>query len=415
MNVVLSGASAGVTRIVAVNAGNDGWQHGLAAPGPGRFEARNISFYCMGVGGTALNLAFNGAVPSLQLDGVEVFGFGNATTDYWSCGVKANDATSAKLYRSRFGGPVGASPLTGNGLIFTSDTASVQMFFQDLQITGFNYAFEFQNNGAPGIEGVFMRGVNVNGCNGFVTQLNPVYATTGYQPPQWVFDQCEWETLGQTFNFTGAYGIWITNCLGYQTGGAAYTVMQFANCYGVVVRSTLFQVLSAASPTALIHVAANCQEFDISDNFFYVFGSLSGQAILIDAGNRAIVESGSQFPSFPAGKTMVTNNAQGGGSGSVSFTNAVNGGAQAFRDGTILYVGSQVGAVSIVGELSVTFPAGLFSSTPGTIIAVNGDYGATVVEPQLLWGYSTATGFTVAFPGVAAGTNVRVNYLAKGS
>jgi hypothetical protein len=414
LNVVIRGASAGVTNILAANPGTDGWQHGLATPGQGRFEAHDIGFRCTGVGGTALNLAFSGAVPALQLDGVEVFGWANETSDYWTYGVQAIDAAASKIYRSRFGGIISGTPISSNGLVFTSNTGSaVQMFFSDLQILGFNYAFEFLNNDAPGIEGVFMRGVNVNSCNGFITQMNPGYPTTGYQPPQWVFDHCEWETFGQTFNFTAAYGIWISNCLGYQLGGSGYNVMQFTNCYGVVIRSTMFQSLQAATPLNLIHVGLNCQDFDILDNFFYVFGSLSGQGVLIDSGNLAVVEAGSHFPVFPSTTAKVTNNAQGSGSGSVSITNALYDGAQAFHDGTILFAGTATGAVNISGQLSVGFPSGLFSAAPATLLVVNGDYGTTGVEPQLLWGYNTAAGFVVAFPGVPSGTNVRVNYLAR--
>ena len=402
--------------------GTNGISH-TAAAGGCSLQIEKLALECQGIGGTAIAVTLSPVTGYLTLTDVMIQGAGNETANYWQYGVAGVNCSLTTLTRVSLTGCNGGLLSNAPGALkFTSTTGAYQFVLRDVTINCWGTALEVDTASSPGCEGVVCDNFQANTCIVGVKVSNSQYPT--YVPPQYVFQNCQWNIYQQWLNIQGASEIWVTDNLCYihkpDGSSGSYSPLDFVlftQCENVEYRGNSVEGDGASTIANGIRFTA-CSVANVRSNKSHQYGAMTaGSAgVLIDAGCDNVKEDGDNFFLVAPGATPAVNNGAVG-SGCVSVTQVVELGGTVDVAGNVAYQGGFVGTTAADGSLSVPIPAGLFHSVSAWLVS-NGDSGTSTVSPVVrassLLGVSNPTSFTVVFPGVAS-TPVRVEYLLRGA
>lgn len=432
--IFLHGDGPAKSQLIQTTAGANGWNHGqVERPAYGAtFQTENISFRCRGKGGTALNVKLNPVSGQFVMEDVQISGEVTDAGDGWHDPVSALGCSLTDWTNVIMIGPIGENlSNVGNGATFGTyerdDITNPGSYVYNIRGGASNYyraGFVFNSPTYSGVEGVTMTEVNCNGCINFVVQNNDIYPTNHYRPPQYMFDECQFEGFGSMFRFSGASYVWITDSLCYidapnsrvPSDFSPQDTVYFHNSYGIKIEGNQFIAYPGSVIQYFVHFAAGdegCSYARLRDNAFLCNGTCDG-AVRAGAGSVSIREYGSDKYIWPAGNPPVfVDDTFPGQSGNFSKTSIAQKFATCDDFGSISYSFTTTGTTDASGVITVTLPAGMYRQVTN-VIATNGDSNASSASCEVIWSTVTSSQFQVKFNGLSAPTAVRCNLTVSG-
>lgn len=432
--IFLHGDGLAKSQLIQTTAGANGWNHGqVERPAYGAtFQAENISFRRRGKGGIALNVKLNPVSGQFVMEDVQISGEVTDAGDGWHDPVSALGCSLTDWTNVIMIGPIGENlSNVGNGATFGTyerdDITNPGSYVYNIRGGASNYyraGFVFNSPTYSGVEGVTMTEVNCNGCINFVVQNNDIYPTNHYRPPQYMFDECQFEGFGSMFRFSGASYVWITDSLCYidapnsrvPSDFSPQDTVYFHNSYGIKIEGNQFIAYPGSVIQYFVHFAAGdegCSYARLRDNAFLCNGTCDG-AVRAGAGSVSIREYGSDKYIWPAGNPPVfVDDTFPGQSGNFSKTSIAQKFATCDDFGNISYSFTTTGTTDASGVLTVTLPAGMYRQVTN-VIATNGDSNASSASCEVIWSTVTSSQFQVKFNGLSAPTAVRCNLTVSG-
>jgi len=266
-NITVLGNGPVASFILQTAAGADGWQHTSAY----WLQMYGLTLMCNGVGGTALNLNFTGAVSNLVLRDVYIYGNGSHTTNYWHDGIIAANPANSIIDGVAITGIQAANlAAVGNGVYIQPKTTpsigiSVVVSIKNSSISYYQKGIVLDSTGrnlGTDLQGVVLDWVNMVGVMQGVSVLGNIV--------EFVMHKCQ----------IASYGSFL-----YAEGGQGCVVR---DCYAIM-RASDTNAIAAQLPQDVIQLVAGTN-WRIEDNWFsinpsttcgYVF-NLSGN--LLDVG-----------------------------------------------------------------------------------------------------------------------------------
>ncbi|MDI9684319.1 hypothetical protein [Burkholderia cenocepacia] len=432
--VFLHGDGPAKSQLIQTTTGANGWNHGqVERPAYGAtFQAENISFRCRGKGGIALNVKLNPVSGQFVMEDVQISGEVTDAGDGWHDPVSALGCSLTDWTNVIMIGPIGENlSNVGNGATFGTyerdDITNPGSYVYNIRGGASNYyraGFVFNSPTYSGVEGVTMTEVNCNGCINFVVQNNDIYPTNHYRPPQYMFDECQFEGFGSMFRFSGASYVWITDSLCYidapnsrvPSDFSPQDTVYFHNSYGIKIEGNQFIAYPGSVIQYFVHFAAGdegCSYARLRDNAFLCNGTCDG-AVRAGTGSVSIREYSSDKYIWPAGNPPVfVDDTFPGQSGNFSKTSIAQKFATCDDFGNISYSFTMTDTTDASGVITVTLPAGMYRQVTN-VIATNGDSNASSASCEVIWSTVTSSQFQVKFNGLSAPTAVRCNLTVSG-
>lgn len=351
-------------------------------------------------------LVTSGAVPSIEMIDNFVRGFSGG-------GLRGHNITASTFRRNIFSTLGGPSARTADCFVLTESQGCFQNFWEDNQILGFSYAFNWSITSNPSYEGQYLIRNQINEAVGAFRNAN----TSSYQPPDWKFIQNEMECEGVASDLYKLSNVIFTDQFMLSLGGnSPETLFRFRDIVSLnIVRNDA----SVFNLTRTFYRISNCVGTRVRDNTFVYLGPSTPTGILLDGPNTDFSETGSSFPAWPvsgspkiAGQTI----------GHQCEIIAVLAGADVSRLGAYTLVRSLAGTTNSDGVLTLTFPSkpdgsSLFSEPP-VLVCSTGDTqagGGDIVAPLVVSASSATVRFITGYNSLPAGNQPRrVNYTAVG-
>jgi hypothetical protein len=401
-------------------AGSGALVHNSAATYEAGLHIEKLALQCVGAGGTAITAAFNPASGDLVLTDMQISGYGNQTTNYWTAILAATDASLTFIDRvTGVGINSGLLSLVGNGFSFTATAGCFQISIRDSTINYYNTALAISSSTAPGLEGVVCTNFQANGCMRGVVQTS---TASSYWAPQFVFQNCQWNLFQQVMSFNQASEIWISDNLIYlappasSTSGTSFVnqpLFYFSNCFNITITGNSFEGVLGSRNSDLITLDNSSKAVSISGhNVFHHNGAMTGVGIRLNAGVNNVKEDGTNFYLLPSGTALFQKSAGVVGTGNSLQTQVLSLGGMTDVAANITYMNTFAGTTNTSGVMAVTLPAGMFAGIVAAIVCNGAAAAVDPFHPAVLT--CTTSTLTVKFLGLTSAIPARVNYMIQG-